>query len=80
MQEISVSLIAELQQLVGLLLLFRLVGHEWLKILLDQVLPELHLHPGKVVDLTGAEISVFDPIWVDYEKKRKCYYLIQMVW
>ena len=69
MQEISVSLIAELQQFVGLLLLFRLVGHEWLKILLDQVLPELHLHPGKVVDLTGAEISVFDPIWVDCEGK-----------
>ena len=61
------SLISKLEQLIGLLLLFLLIGHQGLEVLLDQILPELHFYTGKVVDLTGAEIPVFDPIWVDYE-------------
>ena len=66
-QEISISLIAKFEQLVSLLLLLLLVGNQGLEVLFDQILPELHFHTGKVVDLTGAEIPVLNPIWVDYD-------------
>ena len=73
LREINRSLIAELEQFVGFLFFFLLVGHQGLEVLLDQILPELHFHSGKVVDLTGAEIPVFDPVWVDYYRLGKSF-------